>query len=325
MSIKRFIDNRKGVVAYMVALMMPLIMGGMAFAVDVSVYRVVYNRMQNAADSAALAGLSAIVANQDGPSAALDAVAANLPSSYGDVVRTQDITLGHYDNENGFDALSGDINSVRVVASRNEGRGNAVRQIFSGLFGVGRPDIGVVAIAARPSNVFYEPPEALNLDNEAGDFNEIYAYCYDTMGGGNRASRRSQMTLVANNLPAGQKISQISGGRVADPADTLAWPNCNQEGQTLSFRLRNIRHVKSHPVLWGNQNATISGRQPGRPQYNHFTDTELSGGVESFNFSPALVETVLCDTRDKCDTSKNGNIVPSGRNRRPTPSSPSYS
>lgn len=312
--------DRRGAVVYLVALAMPMILGGMAFAVDMSVNRLVHNRLQGAADAAALAALSAVVAGEDGPAAALAAAAANLPGDYGAAMTAADVTLGRYDLANGFvpGGASGEINAVQVTAVRNDDRGNAVPQIFAGLFGVGRPDIGVTAIAARPSNVFYQPPESLNLDSEAGDFNELYAYCYDPNGGGSRASRRSQMVLIANNMPAGQNIVQISGNRIsANPAAEPVWPNCSAEGQTLSFRLRNIRHVKSHPVLWSNQNAQIEGRRPRRPEFNHFTDTEIENGVESFNFEPPLVETVLCDTRDECDPTKPGNIIPKGRNRFP--------
>ena len=320
MWIERLRTSRRGAVAYIVAASLPLVLGGVAFAVDLSVYRTVHNRLQGAADSAALAALAAVVAGEDGPAAALAAIEGNLPSGYGSVVTSDDVTLGHYDKANGFvpGESAGVINAVQVTAARNDARGNAVPQIFSGLFGAARPDIDVMAIAARPSNVFYEPPESVVLDAEAGDFNEIYAYCYDPNGGGSRASRRSQMVLIANNMSSGQNIVSISGGRIsANPAAEPDWPNCSAEGQTLSFRLRNIRHVKSQPVLWNNPNATIDGRKPRRPEFNHYTDTVINNGTEIFNFSPSLVETVMCETRDACDPSKSGNDIPKGKNRFP--------
>lgn len=311
---------RRGAVAYIVAASLPLVLGGMAFAVDISVYRVVHNRLQSTADSAALAALSAVVEGQNGPNAALAAVHSNLPSGYGAALTSADVTLGYYDTVRGFvpDDGSEVVNAVRVVAARNGQRGNPVPQFFSSFFGAAPPDISVEAIAARPRNVFYQPPESLVLDAEAGDFNEIYAYCFDPNGGGSRESRRSQEVLVANNMRPEQNIVSISGNRItANPASEPVWPNCAAEGQTLSFRLRNIRHAKGNPVLWNNPNAQIEGRRPGRPEHNHYTDTVLENGVERFNFNPSLVETVLCDTRDACDPSKPGNVIPKGRNRIP--------
>lgn len=63
---------------------------------------------------------------------------------------------------------------------------------------------------------------------------------------------------------------------------------------------------------------TISKRQPGRREHNHYIDTVLVDGKETF---PALnrpiVETVRCDTLDQCNTSRAGNFIPKGRNRNP--------
>jgi hypothetical protein len=311
---------RKGAVVYVIAASLPLVLGGLAFAVDMSVYQAAHNRLQTTADAAALAALTAVVEGRDGAAAALEVAQTNLPDGYGTALTAADVTLGHYDNARGFvpDDGSEVVNAVRVIAVRNAQRGNAVPQFFSGLFGVAEPNIGVEAVAARPSNVFYEPPESVVLDSEAGDFNEIYAYCYDPNGGGSRESRRSQMVLIANNMPSGQNIVTISGGRIAaNPAAQPQWPNCSAEGLTLSFRLRNIRHAKSHPTLWNNPNAQIDGRRPGRPEHNHYTDTVLENGVERFNFNPSLVETVMCDSRDECDPSKPGNTIPKGKNRFP--------
>jgi hypothetical protein len=319
MLINRIRRNRRGAVAYMVAASLPILLGGMAFAVDVSMYRMVHNRMQGAADAAALAGLAAVVDQGDAATAAVASAYENVPSGYGEFLTTADVTVGRYNVAEGFVPDNGpDANAVRVTALRSEGRGNPVPQFFSGLFGADKPNIGVMAIAARPSNVFYEPPESLNLDNEAGDYNELYAYCFDYAGSGPASTRRTQETLISNNLPVGQNIVTISGGRIPNnPPTTPAWPNCNEKGQSLSFRLRNIRHVKSNPVLWATPGATVGGKKPGRPEINHYSDTIIDDGRETFAFPQPLVETVLCTSYDQCDPSKSGNIIPSGKNRLP--------
>jgi hypothetical protein len=193
------------------------------------------------------------------------------------------VTLGIYDTANGFRPdNSSDANAVRVRGERSPDRGNGVNRLFSALFVDDAKKISVKAIAARPVNVFYQPPESRTLDPEAGDYNEIYVYCFDTRGSGSADSRRSQMTLVSNNMPPASDIVATSGGLItANPPTNPTWPRCTQEGQTLSIRLRNIRHVKANPVLWGNPAATVSGVQPGRPEHNYYTDTRMKVGSSS--------------------------------------------
>jgi hypothetical protein len=214
-------------------------------------------------------------------------------------------------------------NAVRVTAERSPARNNGVARMFSAIWGAEEVTVRTQAIAARPANVFYEPPQGTVLDNEAGDFNEMYAYCYDMAAMGTPESRRTQMTLIANNMKPGDNIVTISGNRItANPATPMPWPDCSAKGLSLSFRLRNVRHAKNNSQLWNNPNATINGIQPGRPEHNFFTDTMITNGVETFNSATnAILETVLCDTADQCDPSKAGTRVPKGSNRFATKSS----
>jgi Flp pilus assembly protein TadG len=313
--------DRKGAVVIVVAMAMPMLIGGMALGIDFTMYRMVHNRMQVAVDGAALAAAAQI--DRGGPvqDTALAQVGRNLSADYSGMTTASDVTLGTYSKARGFAPASGpDVNAVRVIGERSTVRGNAVDQVLSSVLGFGPLPVRVRAIAARPANVFYQPPESETLDPEAGDYNEIYVYCFDAAGSGPPESRRSQMTLISNNMPAGQNIVTISGGRIpANPQRPPPWPNCNQEGQTLSIRLRNIRHVKSHPTLWNNQNAQIDGRRPGRPERNYFTDTQLENWVERFDLQGFnILETVRCDTRAQCTPGSGSSTIPTGRNRSNT-------
>lgn len=324
--VRRLCRDDRGAVAFVFAAMMPAVLGGLALAVDVSMYRIAYSRLQAAADAAALAGLQAHAKGGNASTRAIEIASANVPTNYGTVLTEADIVLGTYTPEGGFVAGGGaNANAVRVEAARNTARGNAVPQIFSMLFTSDRANISVAAIAARPINVFYEPPELTNLDNEAGDFNELYVYCFDSTGTGSPESRRSQMTLMSSNMPGDRNVVSESGGIIGTnppTAESLTWPTCNAEGQTLSFRLRNVRHAKSHKNLWATPGARIDGKTPGRPEHNHYTDTVVVDGKETFpGLNRQIVETVRCDTLDKCNTAKTGNIIPSGKNRNPTVSS----
>jgi len=319
--------DKRGVAAVLFALTVPVLVGAGALAVDISMYRYVDGRLQSAADAAALAAVGRI----DNPSAAIvegvDYAARNVPASFGTVATAGDIAIGIFNDEDKSFVVStgSDVNAVRVTAARSDARGNAVPQVLSGIFGPRSTAIAATAIAARQLQVQYLPPERTDLDAEAGDFNEIYAYCYKYAGTGTPASRRSQMTLISNNMGA-QNIIAISGGVInAVPQSPLVWPECGK-GESISFRMRNIRHAKNQPALWANPNS-----QPyGRPEFNYYTDTEIVNGVEVFRIrrntsttplTGNMVETIRCDSLNQCDPKKPGNIIPKGKDRTVTPTS----
>lgn len=318
--VARLRGQRGGATAGIFAILTPVTIAGLTLAVDAGYQRLLHARMQAAVDGAALAGVLEIEQGRNPVPRSTGHVAASLPPSFGPVTTPADITIGVYDETDGFvPGASADANAVRVNGVRSPARGNVAEQFFAGFFGASPGAIAVSAIAARPVNVFYQPPERQDLAPEAGDFNEMYAYCFDTLGTGPVATRRTQMTLISNNMPANQNIVAISGGRIpANPADPLPWPRCNQRGQTLSFRMRNIRHVKSNPQLWANPTAQVEGRRPGRPEFNFFTDTTLTNNVENFHLGVNIVETVLCDTAQQCTPGAPGTRIPSGRNRAAT-------
>ena len=319
--LSRLAAGRAGGTATVFAMAMPALLGAMALGVDMTMARMTHNRMQIAVDGAALAAAAQIEQGGDVVATALAESTRNLPAEFAGMTTAADITTGVYDEANGFVPGAGpDVNAIRVVGERSVARGNAVQRILAQVLGEQVNSIRVAAVAARPVNVWYQPPERETLDPEAGDFNEIYVYCYDTTGTGSPDSRRSQMTLVSNNMPAGQDIVAISGGRVtANPPTSVNWPRCDQRGQTLSFRLRNVRHVKANPVLWANPDATISGLRPGRPEFNYYTDTVLSEGTEIIDLQGFnILETVLCDSLSQCTPGTLGSQIPSGRNRSTT-------
>lgn len=317
----RLLTNRRGNTAAVFALSLPALVGAMALGVDMTMARMTLNRMQIAVDGAALAAAAQIERGGDITATALTQVAHDLPADFSGMTTASDVVTGVYDETTGFVPGTGpDVNAVRVAAERSPARSNALQHVLAQALGLDLTTIRVAAVAARPVNVFYQPPERETLDPEAGDFNEIYAYCFDTLGTGAPEARRTQMTLVSNNMPAGQNIVAISGGRVTEnPPVTVNWPRCTQRGQTLSFRLRNVRHVKANPVLWANPTATISGLQPGRPEFNYYTDTVLNEGTEIIDLQGFnILETVLCDSLEACMPGTMGSQIPSGRNRSAT-------
>ncbi len=316
----RLYGNRAGGTALIFALSTPVMVGSVAFGIDLAMARITSNRMQISVDGAALAGADQIEKGGNVVGAAVGHIEDNLPPGYDNMTKTTDITLGVYDGTTFVPGSGSTVNAVRVRGVRSSERGNPVVQALSQMLGVPTPILRVQAIAARPVNVFYQPPESETLDPEAGDYNEIYAYCFDTKGTGTIASRRTQMLLVANNVAAGTNMVSISGGIItANPVKPAPWPKCTNEGETLSIRMRNIRHAKNYPQLWANPNATINKVKPGRPEFNYYTDTLLNEGVETMDLQGKnVLETVLCDSVAKCTPGTTGSQIPSGKNRAST-------
>jgi Flp pilus assembly protein TadG len=306
--------SKSGAIAMIVAVAVPALVGAAALSVDMASYRYVENRMQNAADAAALAGLAKIDKPAEVPAEVTSYARNNVPSTFGSMTTTADVTVGVWDPITRVftPGTNPDTNAVRVRAVRSAARGNAVPTILMQMFGTS-PNLSAEAVAARQLVVQYEPPVSTNLSNEAHDFNELYAYCYNASGGGTVASRRTQMTLISNNYRSNRNVITDSGGFInAVPANPLVWPEC-AAGESLSFRLRNLRSAKNE---WEN------GRRPATNTivtYNHFTDTRISLGVEYFDGLNAvtILETVRCDTEAACTPGGRGSIIQTGRNRTP--------
>jgi hypothetical protein len=327
---RRLFRDKRAATAMIFAISTPVVVGGAALAIDIASFRVVQSRMQSAVDAGALAAVMQIEKKGPVEATAVNMVTSNIPTDFGGMTTTGDVTIGTYSKASGFVPGGGpNANAVRVVGIRAPARSNGLSRIFGNLWGNGQYEVQVTAIAARPANVFYEPPEGLVMDSNAGDFNEMYAYCYDMKSvDPDITKRRSQMTLIANNLPVDssgnytQTTASLTGGvYTAMPGSPMPWPDCSGKDQSLSFMLKNWRHRKGHPGLWSNPNLVISGRTSPQNPIEHYTDTTITNGVETFNNGTLnILETVLCTTSDRCNPSKSPTDVPKGTNRQATKS-----
>jgi Flp pilus assembly protein TadG len=339
LSLRALREDRRGIVAVFVALSVPVLIGSVAYAIDFTNYRLVASRLQAAADAGALAGVKSLDKPATSVTEAVRFAGLNVPSDYGNVTVASDVTVGNYSVAKGFVAgVNADSNAVRVSAVRTPERGNAPKRILSVFWGPDEISLATQATAARQLNVQYEPPERMLLDNEAWDFNEVYAYCYDNSS---KTRVAGTETLIGNNLKLpttynganvtykGKTIKKgatikdasdiitISKGKISQVAsDPVKWPECTKAGQSLSFHLRNYQGFNGYDGKlkaeeWDNYNTSSTKK--------HYTDTMITAGVESFPGLGAnnILETVRCDTLDKCDPSKSGSTVPKGKNRNP--------
>jgi Flp pilus assembly protein TadG len=294
----RFWRDRRAATAVSFALMLPLLVSGMGLAVDYSNYRLVQSRLQTAADVAALSAVADSKANASTKvSTAISYVAGNIPTDYGNVTTAADVTLGTYTTKDGFKPdNSAAANAVRVIAKRSPDRGNAAPRIFSAFLSTESMTITATAIAARPTNVFYEPPEVTTLQANAGDFNELYAYCYDPV-----TKTRGPLNLIGNNNRrggiTGMPLHPSDSSKNIKMPSTTNWPTCTGAGQSVSFYLRNFIGANGSPnSLW---TTTVN---------NYYTDTVLTGGVESSGLfgKGKLVETILCPSKELCTPVESG-------------------
>jgi hypothetical protein len=203
----------------------------------------------------------------------------------------------------------------------------------------------------------YEPvpkkPTMISPGYDAGDYNRIYAYCYNK----NEpvvANRRTQMTAVTSNgVYNGGPNSGKKEVDVATVFKDVKIPACDPEkGEVLSWRLYNVRDSRTTQSRWptdsynsttklwtatdsgnsfvttqGNPFYTVNGVQKTRTLYNYFSDTTTNeAGVESHQFEGSqlgynapieMMETAVCDTEDKCNPYKPNSDVGFGTNRTP--------
>lgn len=308
-ALQRLLNSRRGAAATIFVIMAPVLVGAIAFGFDMSRYALARNELQKAADSAALAAAQNVFDNA--ATVAVTYARLNLSSDLAGAATTSDVTVGQYKSGSGFTPGGGaDANAVSVTLVRSPARGNKLPSTFGNYF---LDTVSVTAVAVKPASSNYEPPQSTNLDNEAGDYNEIYAYCFNYAGTGTPESRRSQVTLISNNMGSDNIVSVSSGVISVAPPATATWPDCRAAGQSISFRLRNIRHAKSIPSLW-----LYPATPPKRPEYNYYTDTRIADAKENFDgLTLASLETVLCNTADQCDSRLPTFIGHKGRNRTP--------
>lgn len=143
--------DRRGAVAAMLALTLPVLAGVGAVAIDVTHARAVRAQLQSAADLAAIAAAARLPDGAAARSAAVDFVARNLdPDVHGTATEAADVELGRWDPaSDSFIVDSGQPSAVRVLARRSSAHGNAVPTWFAGFVGFDGIEVSVEAIAGR--------------------------------------------------------------------------------------------------------------------------------------------------------------------------------
>ena len=188
--------------------------------------------------------------------------------------------------------------------------------------------IGATAKMEVKTSYTTSVPTLANPGFEAGDYNRIYAYCYDETKKNDANRGRSKMTPVSSNGATGN--SEMNTNNVFR---NVQMPVC-EGSEILSWRLYNVRNQRTNANAWPQDrwnNTTKLWEQTDRSGYeiyNHYSDTKINastgleeyaftGNAFSYNQPIKMMETKVCDTMDQCTPGRPGAITPSGRDRNP--------
>ena len=150
-TIRRFLRDRRGSIAILVAFGIVALAGFAGLAVDVSSFYVLQGGLQTTADVAALAAVSKLPDETDVRARALEYVEKNMPSTeHGQVLANADVTVGNWDDgTETFTPGGNPENAVRVITRRAQANNNPAQTFFLAIFGMSTVDIVTQAIAAQ--------------------------------------------------------------------------------------------------------------------------------------------------------------------------------
>jgi len=226
--------------------------------------------------------------------AALAGAAANTPDAAGKVLAlardNMQVTLATDRSVSGFSVTGQWLSPTDFETVASASIANSILTAVPGLPKASSVSVRAVARLYQPI-VAGAPPRVSQLDPEAGDYNQTAVYCYDPTKRLEASRGRSLTTVIADN-----------GGTTY----SFTMPTCPQ-GATLSYKLRNVRNMRTTPARWND---------PLAEQYEYFSDTTLEGYRQTYNFGPyEILETVLCDTLEQCKPRSHGGVLPEGKNR----------
>ena len=169
--------NERGVSAVIVALVLLVLLGFAAFAIDIGYLYATKNELQDIADAGALAGANEIgnrflngeVLDEDTLTAAVKGVAQDVASDneaagkYDIDILDDEIILGTWDPDAdprftpGFPSDGGWPSAVKVIARRDESANNPVTTFFAKLFNIDSADVVADATASLLGEATAEP------------------------------------------------------------------------------------------------------------------------------------------------------------------------
>ena len=161
------VKNQAGVSAVIVAIVLSMLIGFTALAVDVGYMYVTKNELQNVADAAALAGAgylgsiyktlsynaqqTHVFSRSDIVGVAQQVALKNRAARMNIVINDADVTIGIWDGTNPLPPIAAPIvgpDAVRIIARRDASANGPILTFFARIFGINAVDVSADATAA---------------------------------------------------------------------------------------------------------------------------------------------------------------------------------
>ena len=158
--------NQKGAVTVLVVILMVVLLGCAALAVDMGHLYVIRTELQRTADAAALAGASQLPSLEATRAEAKTYAGLSSPNQ-GEVLADSDVLIGYWNSKDRtFSPWVQPYNAVKVLVQRSQTNGNPVDTFLGGFLGIAQCDVSASAVAlGSPSN----PAFRFLIDDEMFD------------------------------------------------------------------------------------------------------------------------------------------------------------
>lgn len=237
-------NSESGVTAVFIGLMLTVILGFAAFAVDVGQIYMVRAELQTAADAASTAAARGL------PNEVIaDAIGVSYTDSNsfgnGTIATASDVVVGQWDNSTRSFVPGGTpTNAVQVTTQRSEAYGNPVENLFAQLIGNPTTDVSATSISLKQSALLnfeglgsgFVPDQVSHGTGIQGDPVPGYVEITSNTGGGPMIFDATCGGGPASNCTGGDSDLFIPGqgdvliisedGDSSDPDDYGCCPSC---------------------------------------------------------------------------------------------------
>lgn len=267
------------------AVLMTVMAGMIAFAVDCGMIALTREQLQCAADSAAIAGADSLVNGTSAATTAAQSFAqANIAGGTAVVINSsQDIQLGTWDkNALTFTTLTGaaqsSANAVRVTCQMSKARGNSLTLFFAPIFGISHTDVSAQAVALASSMVC-GPFVGLNgVTISGGSYTDSYdsnsgTYSKSTAGNQGDVCSNANINLSGGGTVVNGNAHPGIGGTFTATGGSSATGSTTALTQSLSEPAVNVGNAATV-----NNNSDIPNSTQGKKPVGPAGDFNLSGG-----------------------------------------------
>lgn len=302
--------SRRGAVAVLAAVLMVVMLGFIAFAVDVGYMMTVKTQLQVAADSAAMAAAGNLSGTSDNVLQAAQDFGSGKDSS-GKLwhkaggaqvsIATGDIVEGMWDsNARTFSPTTTGPNSVKVTARRDSSNGGAA-SFFARIFGVQTENVTASAIAlANPRDICFvvDLSGSMNDDTTTG-----YGASPSYRSSGYASIYQSMMQQVFTDFNFGSYPGTVQ--KIGQSLDSSAtWSSSGSHGlYSKTGPLSSIAIPTAYRIV--SSDTTTSGGTAQQKAYKWMIDNQIatlmpnakptpnSGNSSSYNYWQAYLSTIV--------------------------------